>query len=422
MSTPNIIYNLNCFDIKKYLNPITDDVSDNITNNTTPKIVSKTYTSNNKSNNTTYKVLKYQKSALTVEEYSTYGMCRSIIVRDDRIMCFSPPKSVAYDQFTEHFDSTVSYAEDFIDGTMINLFYDEKACTWEIATRSTVGGNTNFFMNDPNNKDDRKTFRDMFFEACKTNQLMFEDLCKDYCYCFVLQHPSNRIVTPVDFPKLFLIRAYSINNTEYIVTEISNEELYSVNNVFQESHVVLPNKHLIDNYENLANYYNNAETPFQFVGIMIYSGASRSKIRNTNYENIRDLRGNQSKLQYHYLVLRQRNKVREFLLFYPEFSEHFSQFRSSMHEYTNNLHKNYVACFIKKQQELKKYPYEYKVHMFNLHQKYLGELKERGEFIDRNFVINYFNRLEPPQQMHILNCRYKLTAKDAKEPGKTSDV
>ena len=164
------------------------------------------------------------------------------------------------------------------------------------------------------------------------------------------------------------------------------------------------------------------ETPFFCVGVMIYSGAVRSKIRNQNYENIRDLRGNQSKLQYHYLVLRQRNKVREFLLFYPEFSEYFSQFRSSIHEYTNNLHRNYIACYIKKQQELKNFPYEYKVHMFNLHQKYLGELKERGEFIDRNFVINYFNCLEPPQQMHILNCRYKLKNRDTKAKELMDDV
>ena len=413
--TNQIIYNLNCFDIKKYVHSLDNDSN---------KIVAKTYTSNNKSNSTQYKILKYQKSVLTQEEYSSYGLCRSIIVRvsDNKIVCFSPPKSISFSQFSQQFDSTVSYAEDFIDGTMINLFYDEIVGIWEIATKSTVGGNTNFFINDPNNPDDRKTFRDMFFEACTLSRLDLNDLNRDYCYCFVLQHPKNRIVTPIDFPKLVLIRGYSIDNQEYLVTEISNEELYSDNNAFKNSQVLLPNKHLIDNYENLANYYNNTETPFYCVGVMIYSGSSRSKIRNQNYENIRELRGNQSRLQYHYLVLRQRNKVREFLLFYPEFSEFFSKFRSSVHEYTNNLYKNYIACYIKKQQELKTFPYEYKVHMFNIHQKYLGELKERGEFIDRNFVINYFNSLEPPQQMHILNCRYKLKDRVTKVEGMQSEV
>ena len=46
-----------------------------------------------------------------------------------------------------------------------------------------------------------------------------------------------------------------------------------------------------------------------------------------------------------------------------------------MFEYTNNLYKSYVSCYINKQQELKYYPFEYKTHMFKLHKIYKDILK-----------------------------------------------
>ena len=59
---------------------------------------------------------------------------------------------------------------EIIEGTMINLFYssNEKGGAWEIATKSTVGGNVVFYA-PKNPKDtveirDKDTFRNMFFE------------------------------------------------------------------------------------------------------------------------------------------------------------------------------------------------------------------------------------------------------------------
>ena len=63
---------------------------------------------------------------------------------------------------------------------MINVFFDVVNETWEIATRSSVGGNIVFFNdtknfkyfdnnyenNNYNNDYYNSTFRSMFFEAC----------------------------------------------------------------------------------------------------------------------------------------------------------------------------------------------------------------------------------------------------------------
>ena len=66
-------------------------------------------------------------------------------------------------------------------------------------------------------------------------------------------------------------------------------------------------------------------TPYNIVGVMIYApDGTRTKLRNPNYEDIRKLRGNQAKLQYQYLTLRQNGKMKDFLIYYPEYKKIFS--------------------------------------------------------------------------------------------------
>ena len=398
-------YNLNDININNY-KTITDFSEFNTVNNKNLKILAKKYTFNDKE----YTIIKYNKQNLLKEEYNTLGLARSIIVYNGKIVCFSPPKSIDYSNFITDHDSSDTYAEDFIDGTMINLF--NNGSEWEVASKSTIGANNQFFVNS---EDDKRTFREMFFEACRLANLDINLLNRDFCYSFVLQHPNNRIVTPIDYPKVYIIRAYKIDNLTNIIEEVSNEDLFNTSSGLYNTGILYPQRYTIDNYENLSFYYNNQETPFYCVGVIINSQNDRSKIRNKNYENIRELRGNQSRLQYHYLTLRNNGRVKDFLTFYGEFAPYFTEYRKSIHQYTNSLYTNYIKCFIRKEQEVKLFPYEFKVHMFNLHQKYLADIKGKGGYVDKNYVIDYFNALHPSQQMHILNCRKKYNLEEKTE-------
>ncbi len=73
--------------------------------------------------------------------------------------------------------------EEYVEGTMINMFYDYDGEEWEIATRSTVGGKTNYTIS----RFSTLTFRDMFLEACNNADFDFALLDKTLCYSFVLQ-------------------------------------------------------------------------------------------------------------------------------------------------------------------------------------------------------------------------------------------
>ena len=95
--------------------------------------------------------------------------------------------------------------EEFIDGTMINLFYHDK---WTISTRSCLYADCNWYSN--------KKFNTMFEEAEKNYKIDYNLLNKNYCYTFVLQHPENRIVTEYIEPKIILVQITDLNTLENI--------------------------------------------------------------------------------------------------------------------------------------------------------------------------------------------------------------
>jgi hypothetical protein len=415
-------------------------------------------------NNIVYNIAKYNKPVLksletsNIDEFNELAKCRSIILKNNKVVAFSPPKSIGFDLFKNtHSNISESWAEDFIDGTMINVFFDNLNQIWEIATRSTVGGNIIFFNDVKNYKYFNKnktnietnmetnietetqpnpkttndnnyhnaTFRTLFFEACNANNFNLNTLDRRFCYSFVLQHPVNRIVTPTSMPMIYLIKVYEIVHNVDLNTNVTINELNLQNFIstppfiFLNTNVKFVNKYPITNYTDVETYYNSENIPYYCVGCMIYNvDGSRSKIRNNNYEKVRKMRGNNPKLQYNYLCLKQENKVKEFLQYYPEHNVIFNKFKNLVYDYTNGLFINYISCFIRKEKPLKEYEFQYKNHMYKLHEKFKSELKPNNKTIDKKFIIDYVNSLHPAQQMFIMNYNnyshdnYKQTVKN----------
>ena len=383
-------------------------------------------------NNNEYTIIKYNKEKLKImensnnKEFNDLSKFRSLVVRNNKLIVFSPEKSINFDTFNEKYNNIDEcWMEDFIDGTMINVFFDNINNTWEIATRSTVGGNIVFFndiknysfFNCDNQYQDYNniTFRSMFFESCNANNFDLNSLNTNYCYSFVMQHPFNRIVTPIQTPFIYLVKIYEINNTNFPNVYVTEKNLLEFVNqppyIFANTNVQLVNKYSLQTSLNeLHLHYKNKMVPFQTMGIIIYNkDGTRTKIRNSNYEEVRKLRGNQPKLQFNYLSLKKENKIKEFLHYYPEHILLFNKFKLLMFEYTNELFTNYINCFIKKQKHLKEYPFQYKNHMYHIHQKYITDLKVNNKVVDKKVVIDYVNNLHPAQQMFVINYKFNST-------------
>ena len=399
-------------------------------------------------NNNEYKIIKYSKDnikSLMETDYDKYleiSKYRSVIIRNNKVVCFAPERSLEYSLFVNNYSTENSWLEDYIDGTMINVFYDNIKQTWEIATRSTVGANIVFFNDVKNYKyfDNNNyfkdyynlTFRSMFFEACNTCNLDLNCLDVKYVYSFVLQHPFNRIVTPIITPVIYLVKVYEIthpinnvlssNNLDRVtINEINIQSLVnSPTYIFINSNIKFVNKYPVTSFKDIKDYYSSGNAGYNCVGCFLYSkDGTRSKIRNASYEEVRKLRGNQPKLQFNYLSLKQENKVGEFLQYYPEHTVIFNKFKLVLYSYTNNLFMNYISCFIRKEKPLKEYDFEYKTHMYKLHEKFKTELKPNKKIIDKKFVIDYVNSLHPAQQMFIINYKSNRDNLENKNQGNT---
>jgi hypothetical protein len=368
-------------------------------------------------NDRNYKIIRYNKEYLLDELIKSSGLFRSVILNDEnKIIVFSPPKSLNSDAFISAYEKDVlnCRAEQYVEGTMINVFNDHGE--WEIATRSTVGGKITFFRVDGN----ITTFRHMFLDACNYVNLDFDYLDKSLCYSFILQHPENRIVSPIVEKGIYLAKVYKID--KYNVTEIDKREqvrLIVANARNTEGRplplIKLPLEYTFKTFEELKEKYASMNTPYEDVGVMVYaSNGDRTKFRNPNYEEIRLLRGNQPKLEYHYLSLRKTGKMEQYLKYFPEYKKKFLEFREKLHRFTKTLHQNYVSCYVKKEMPLKDFPSQYRSIMYNLHQFYLNELRESSQYVSNAVVIQFVNNLHPSQQMFLLNYNMRKQVIDIK--------
>ena len=371
-----------------------------------------------------YSIIKYDKQAfgLVQEDYDTIGLLRSIVVDDTgRIVAYSPPKCLSITEqreksfndnniMTAPSESTTNEwcAEEFVEGTMINMFYSEKGGAWEIATKSTVGGNVVFYA-PKNPKEtveirDKDTFRNMFFETCAKLGFKYEELPKEFMYTFVLQHPKNRIVLPITEAKIYIIGLYSINNDTLDITQLSTAGFVEK---YGAGVILRPKQLFADNYtvEGFKKEYASMNASYNTMGVVFCNMVTgdRMKVRNPTYEMVKNLKGGEQKLQLQYLTLRHGGRVAEYLKTYPEYKGDFAVFRGQLHGFTRSLHQNYLDCFVFKKRVFSEFPQQYKKFMSGLHKKYLEELRENKGSVTFSYVVEFVNTQNPMFLMYSLN-------------------
>ena len=269
--------------------------------------------------NELYSIIRYNKEFLSNDLSSSYGLLRSVILSGPKIVSFAPPKSMSGENFINKYPvkTNTIIAENFVEGTMINVFYDPtygaNGC-WQISTRNTVGAEVSFY------KWSNMTFNQMFLEACINNNFNIQTLNPKFCYSFVLQHPSNRIVVPFKNAQLYLVGVYEIiqNNEKMVVVEENLSEVKKAG-LWYLTKIRFPDRYEFSTYSELIEKFASGNTPYDVMGIIVKNSRTgeRTKFRNPMYEEVRHLRGNQPKLQYQYLCLRHSGKLPHFLKYYP---------------------------------------------------------------------------------------------------------
>lgn len=345
-----------------------------------------------------YILMKYDKKSLTIDNEKTLGLFRSIIVKDDNLVCFAPQKAINFNNFIVDNDFDDCEITEFIPGTMVNLFYDQASSEdikWQICTRSNIGARCRY------NLDTQKTFRDMFFEAAVNSDFVLDKLNKDCCYSFVLEHPENTNLSNVSEATITLTHVYKIlnNNIQDITYEIDNVK--KPRNI-KELH---PN---INEWLGLVELCADKDHNINEAGFVIKNKkGERTKILNISFLSAKSLNGNSQKLQYNYYKLRNNNNIYEYLKHFPQNKVHFDKFQENLYCWTEQLFNYYVDCFIVKKIRLKDAPYEFKPILYELQSTYLNQLKPNNRKVTFNYLTKYVKTIPIPKLMFSINYKDK---------------
>jgi hypothetical protein len=377
---------------------------------------------------TEYKILNYDEDFICDND-DTLGIYRSIVVNplDSTLLCFTPPKTMTLPFFKLHNPQIEKSDEksvneiivneiivnEIIEGTMITLFYDKRIESWEIATKSAIGGNYWFYRTQYKQMKtvaEQPTFRKMFLEALGGDEQnqdindLLQDLSKEFCYNFVLQHPANHIVLRIISPLLYLVSVYHLH--ENVATEIPIN-VYEKWECFSGEQIQFPRRFEEESdYDQLEAKYCSVNSPYNKVGLMFTNikTGMRSALENPTYKEVKELRGNNPNLQYQYLCLLRMGKVMDFLLYFPQYKPIFYRFYKEYQEFITNVHQSYISYYIRKSGQTisKKYfPLIYKLH----HEVYLPSLAEGKEKIimRRGEIGKQLGQLLPSELIYYLN-------------------
>lgn len=262
-----------------------------------------------------------------------YRNLRSAIYKGDTLVCMSPGKSVPLDETIPIQEYIV---EDFVEGIMINVFFDEE---WKIATKSNIGANCKF--------DSPRTFAELF-EDCKTVALDYNLLNKNLSYSFVMQHPDHRIVTPVTCPSLVCVATFH-----------GEKELLS--------DIYPPKRYIFSSWEEAKEVAQQGLSK----GLVFKRNGLRSKISNKLHHSIEQLKQNVP-FPERYIKLRNKPELNEYLFYFPEEKVKADALETKIQEKTELLYTTYRNCFMLKKEKAKEHPM--KSPLYDLHTIYLQEL------------------------------------------------
>ena len=354
--------------------------------------------------NSSYYLVNYDKKTMRKNNIDNEINCikhfRSVVLNEDRkVIGFSPPMCEPRHVMNVVDFPNVQFAEEFVEGTMVNLFYNSAndVQEWVFSTKNTVS---------PVEKPAGKCFRSMFLEACANANLNFDDLPKEYAYSFVMQHPGNIIVAPVKATALYIIAIYLIKNSDDYSAATVYEMERSVLKWSSFSNVSHPARFTMkgqSDFDKIVKTYASPDSLYYYPGVMFrtFTG-ERFKLRNPNYEMVKNAKGPSARCEFVYLHLKQMGYLRKHFERCPEDEVAFFEFQSKLYNYTSSLHKNYLDCYIYKKMGLKDFPLKYRNNMYKLHNDYLHVLKPEGARVTMSHVVQFVNNLSVSSQIYFL--------------------
>jgi len=278
----------------------------------------------------------------------TYASYRSRIYKDEKLVCSSPSKSIPFEEFRSRFPIEYCDVEEFVEGVMINMFYDDG---WKIATRSNVGADCTF--------DSDRTFSSLFQDC----EVPYEKMNINCCYSFVMQHPEHTIVNPVSKPTLYCVSVFG----DHLST------------------ILPPPRFTLSSYEEVLEKAQEG----QWKGLVLKCNGVRTTVRNKRHMELEALKLNMP-FKQRYFAMRGKPAYQTYLQHFQD-KEKGMELERRFQATCQVLYQAYRDCFIYKLQSAK--DHMFKNALYDLHGIYLQELYPRAMYRKRveQYVLKHLH-------------------------------
>lgn len=291
--------------------------------------------------------------------------------------------------------------EDFVDGVMIGQFYDTTEGRWRFHTRSILDAESQYYSR-------RRSFKDLFLETAGLMNLDVEnlDIPHDYTLTWVLSHPENRIVCPVQRPTLTLVACMRVESQDgTLILEPVPQSLQHLKPTVHGSFVNMAtdtNQRL----EVLLRALVSLNGSLQSQGIVVKIAGhpfQRWKLRSPAYNAVRLLRGNSANLDFLWMMHWSNGGLDTYLKFYPEERMAAEAVVQRWKDITMTVYNMYAAVFKARTTPRDDIPRKIKPLVLGLHTEYLNVLKPAGKTMNWRTVVQWMNGRDVAQKVFVLN-------------------
>jgi hypothetical protein len=278
------------------------------------------------------------------------GLFRSVVwnTNTNRPVCIAPARGLAFSKAVEESVDPAGVAtvvEDFVDGVMLNMFYD--GVRWRLATRTVLDAECTFYGS--------RSFAHLFWETFDATGLdITRDLTTDATYSWVLQHPEERIVVSPTYgiPKLYLVSATGGALSERL-------------------QALIPQKHTLATLEDVKERVAAWGKRFgpQWQGVVLKTpDGRRFKLRSNEYDEARHLRGNQAKRAFVWLERWGQGRLPAYLRLFPEEEHEATSVVERFKAATKEAHETYLKVYRRHELPLGQAPQKFRKLLWEAHQ------------------------------------------------------
>lgn len=324
-----------------------------------------------------YALIHYVKGTSRLE-LPHVRLFRSVVwdIVDHLPVSVTAPKSETGESFPP---STGDYVvTPFHDGVLVGAFHCKYTDQTLLHTRTYFGGGNTFYS--------KKTFGEMFAEAWRNDPSLAAPK-EGQSFTYVLQHPENRVVTPVGKPRLVHVHAANVRPDGLV----DSSPVWDAALPFEARSHDTP-------ADILGRYRTHGPLGQGLCFLSLAAPYKRFKIRNSAYNAIRLLRGNNASLDYTWLSLWRATTLHEYLKSYPEERVGASALIQAWKTATGEVYRYYEDIFKRHTLTMAQAPPKYKPLLFQLHAQYKATRMPIAWAACKEFM----NTRDLPQMLHIL--------------------